>query len=157
MLALVMMSMPRSVSAFFQEIGGSRIELALHDGRHQVDDGDIHTLALQAVGCLKAEQAGADDDGPPLAFRDPQHGVDVVEIAVGQHAGQLMTRYRDDEGQRARGDNKLVVGDGDAVRRGDRLRMPVNLCDLGALVEGHAVRRVPVVIVDDDVFICLFA
>ncbi len=50
----------------FQEIGGSRIELALHDRRHQVDDGDIHTLPLKAIGRLKAEQAGADDDGPPL-------------------------------------------------------------------------------------------
>ena len=44
-------------------MAGGGIELALHQGRHQVHDGDVHALRLQAGGGLEAEQAAADDHG----------------------------------------------------------------------------------------------
>ena len=51
-----------------EEIPGRGIELALHQRRHQVDNGDRHALQGQTRGCLEAEQAAPDDDGTALDF-----------------------------------------------------------------------------------------
>ncbi len=105
----------------FKQIACGRVELALHQRRHQVEDRDVHALALQAGSRFQPEQAAADDDGAALALRDHQHGVDVVEIAIGAARRAVVAGNRDDEGQRAGGDDQLVVGYRDAVGGGDRL------------------------------------
>ncbi len=141
----------------FEQIGGRRIELTVHDGRVEVNDGHLHALPLQPVSSLQAQQPGADDDGAALGARNLDHLLDIGEIAVGENAGQLVTRNRDDERERTGGDDKLVIGCGDAVGRGDRLRLAVDLSDPCTLVQCHAMGGVPMVIVDDDVVVALFA
>lgn len=78
------------VQRLFQKIGRCRIELPLHDRRHQMDDGDVHSPALQPISCFQTQKAGADDDGATLAFGDFKHLRDIVEIAIGENARQLM-------------------------------------------------------------------
>ena len=96
-----------------QQMAGGGIELALHQGRHQVHDGDVHALRLQAGRGLQAQQATTDDHDAAARLGGQQHGLDVVEIAVGQYARQVVARDRDDDGVGASGDDQLVVGDGD--------------------------------------------
>ena len=55
---------------------------------------DVHAARCETGRRLKAEQAAADDDRLVARLRGNQHGVDVVKIAIGQHAGQVMTRDR---------------------------------------------------------------
>ena len=137
----------------FEQIGGGRIELALHDRRHEVDDRHLHALALQTIGRFQTEKPAADHNRPTLALGDLQHLLDVVEIAIGKHARQLVARHRNDEGQRSCCDDQLVVGCGDAVCRCHRLRHAVDFGDLRALVQGHAVSRIPGIVMDHDVLI----
>ena len=70
-----------------QKIAGGGIELALHQGRHDVQHGHIHAALLQPGRGFEAEQAAADDDGLGARLSCEQHGVDVVEVAVAQNAG----------------------------------------------------------------------
>ncbi len=121
-----------------------------------MDDGDIHALTLQPIGCFETKKTGADDDGAALAAGDLQHLRHIIEIAIGENAWQLVPGNRNDEGRGAGGDHQLVVRGGDAVFAGDGLALTVDMADLRALVQGHAMGCIPVVIVNDDVFIGLF-
>ena len=42
-------------------------------------------------------------------LRGQQHGLDVVEIAIGEDARQIVAGHRNDERHRAGGDDQLVV------------------------------------------------
>ena len=75
-----------------QQMAGGGIELALHQGRHQMHDRDVHALRLEARGGLEPEQAAADDHGIAARLGGEQHRLHVVEIAVGEHAGKFMAR-----------------------------------------------------------------
>ena len=61
-LALVMILMPRLFEFTRQQISGGGIELALHQGRHQMDHGDIHAALLEARRGFEAKQSATDDD-----------------------------------------------------------------------------------------------
>ena len=122
-----------------------------------MDDGNVHALALEAIGGFQPEKTGADDDGATLALGDRQHLRHIVEIAVGEHARQLMAGNRNDERQRTGGDHQPVVGNRDAVFAGHGLSVAVDAGDLRTLVQRHIVSRIPFVIMNDDVFIALFA
>ncbi len=98
-----------------QEVAGRRIELALHQGRHQVQDGDVHAARVEPGRGLEPEQAAADHHRLAARLGGEQHGVDVVEIAIGEHAGKVVAGHRNDERHRAGGDDQLVVGLGHAV------------------------------------------
>ena len=156
-LALVMTLMPRCFDRALQEIAGGRIELALHQRRHDMQHGDVHALRVEAGRRLQPEQAAADDHGLGPRLGGEHHGLDVVEIAIGEHARQIVAGHRNDERHRAGGDDQLVVRLGDAVIGGDGLRRPVDGDDLVALVEGDAVGDVPAVAMDDDFLIGLLA
>ena len=106
------------LDCLLQQVAGGRIELALHQRRHDVQHGHVHAAFLQAGGGLQAEQAAADDDGLCARLGGEQHGVDVVEIAVGEHARQILAGHRNDERHRAGGDDQPVVAL--ASRRGRR-------------------------------------
>ena len=73
--------------------------------------------AFEARRGLEAEQAAADDDRLAARLRREQHRVDVVEVAIGQDAGEIMARHRQDERRRAGGDDQLVVTLDHAVAR----------------------------------------
>ena len=71
--------------------------------------GHVHAARLEAGRGFEAEQAAADDHRLGARLRGQQHGVDVVEVAIGEHAGQVVAGHRQDEGHRAGGDHQLVV------------------------------------------------
>ena len=122
-----------------QQIAGGRVELALHQRRHDVQDGDVHVAHAKPGRRFEPEQSAADDHGLGPRLRGEQHGVDVVEVAIGQDARQIVAGHRQDEGNRAGGDDELVVGRGDAVVGGDGLGRAVDRDDLVALVQRDAV------------------
>ena len=122
-----------------QQVAGRRIELALHQRRHQVQHGDVHVARVEPGRGLEPEQAAADDDRLGARLGGEQHGVDVVEVAVGEHAGKIVAGHRQDERHRAGGDDELVVGRGHAAVGRHRLGGAVDLGDLVALVERDAV------------------
>ena len=133
-----------------QQIARRRIELPLHQVAHEMQHGDVHAARLQPGRRLEAEQPAADDDGLGARFSGGgDHRVDVVEIAVGQHARQVLAGHRDDEGRRAGGDHQLVVGGG-AGRRVHHLGVAVDPGDGIAEAAGDALLVVPGVVMDDD-------
>ena len=93
------------------------VELAFHQGIQQVHHGDLHALFHQAVGGFKAEQAAADDNGLFIILCRLQHGVDIMDVAKGDHAVLVMPRYRDDERFGAGGEQQAVIIDRGAVFR----------------------------------------
>ena len=140
-----------------QQVAGRGIELALHQGRHEMENRDLHALGLQARRRLEPEQAAADDDGMPALPGRFEHLVDVVEVAVGDHARQGRAGDRHHEGHRAGGDEEPVVVRRRSVRCGHTLAGAVDLDDLLAAMKRDAVRLVPGIVVDQDVLIGLFA
>ncbi len=68
--------------------------------------GDVHAALRKAGGGFEAEQAAADDDCLRARLRGKQHGLHVVEVAIGEDAGQVLAGHRNDEGHRAGGDHR---------------------------------------------------
>src|SRR5207245_10538079 len=65
----------------------ARIELALHQPVHEMEDGDVGARLGESIGGLETEETAADDDDARTRrFRD---GVDVVDVAEGEHARQV--------------------------------------------------------------------
>ena len=71
--------MPRSSILPDEVLAAVRIELALHQRRHQVHDRDVAALHLQATRRLEPEQAAADDHGLRAGPRPPQELARVVQ------------------------------------------------------------------------------
>ena len=140
-----------------QKVSRSRVELAFHDGRHEMQNRHRHAALFQAVGGFEAKKTAADDNGMALAARDLEHLGNIIEITIGQHFRQTMARYRDDDRMRAGRNHQLVIGSADAILGCDGFRCPVDVADLRALVKRNAVIGVPFIVVDDDVFIGLLA
>src|SRR6516165_12733670 len=65
----------------------ARIELALHQPVHEMEDGDVGARLGESIGGFETEEPAADDDDARTRrFRD---GVDVVDVAEGEHARQV--------------------------------------------------------------------
>src|SRR5262249_58349076 len=65
----------------------ARIELALHQPVHEMEHGDVGARLGESIGGLETEEAATDDDDARTRrFRD---GVDVVDVAEGEHARQV--------------------------------------------------------------------
>ncbi|MCY1241704.1 hypothetical protein D9M72_546220 [compost metagenome] len=92
-----------------EQRGGGLVELALHQAVGQVHHGHVHALAQQPVGGLQAEQAAADHHRMAVVARGLLHGLHVLDIAEGDHAFELVTRHRQDEGLGAGGQQQAVV------------------------------------------------
>jgi hypothetical protein len=73
-----------------QHLAGGAVELALHDPVGDMHHGHVHAAQGQAVGGLEAQQAGADDHRVPVLGRGVDHLVGVLDVAVGDHAGQVV-------------------------------------------------------------------
>lgn len=71
-----------------QEIAGGRIELALHQGRHDMQHGDVHALRVEARRRFQTQQAAADDHRLRPRLGSEHHRLHVIEIAIGQHPGR---------------------------------------------------------------------
>jgi hypothetical protein len=100
---------------------------------------------------LQPQQAAADDHGMAALLRRRQHLVDVIEIAEGDHALQILARHRDDEGIGTGGDQQAVIGfDATGLGR-HRLGLAVDRNDAVARHQRDAIVGVPCRIVDDDI------
>ncbi|MDT4840529.1 hypothetical protein FQZ97_743550 [compost metagenome] len=137
-----------------QQLARHVVELALHQPGRHVHHAHRHAALHQAVGRFQAEQATADDDRV-LVFRGRvDHGLRVGDVAVGQHACQVLAGQRQHEGVGAGGHDQAVVGrlDHVAVRiRGAHHALDaVHLGHGLARVQGHAVLGVPGPVVEDD-------
>ena len=95
MLALVMTLMPRASIALCSRCPAGGVELALHQRRREMQHGDVHALLLEPGRRLEPEQAAADDDRRAARLGREQHRLHVVEIAIGQHAGELVAGHRE--------------------------------------------------------------
>ena len=108
--------MPRRLELALEQQARRFVELALHQGRHQVDHGHVHAVDGQPVGRFQPEQAAADDDGVLAAVGGLlQHRFDVEHVAEGHDAGQVAAGDRDDEGVGAGREQQPVVFDGAAA------------------------------------------
>src|SRR5690606_3890314 len=65
-----------------QQVSRRRVELTLHQRRHDMQHRHIHATLGKAGGRLEAEQATADDHGLLTRLGSQQHGLHVVEIAI---------------------------------------------------------------------------
>jgi hypothetical protein len=84
----------------------------------EVHHGHVHAAQLQAVGRLQAEQAAADHHRVLVLAGGFDHRVGVGDVAVADHAGQVVAGDRQDEGRRAGGQQQaVVVGLGAVARR----------------------------------------
>ena len=119
---------------------------------------------LTSMPCSLRPMAASRPSRPPpittalaAGLRREQHGVDVVEVAIGEDAGELRSRHGNDDRRRAGGDDQLVVRRDDAMLGGHRRGVAVDGDDAVALIERHAVVDVPAVAVDDDLIEGLLA
>ena len=140
-----------------QQIRGVRIELTLHQRRHQMNDGRLHAVEREARGRLEAEQAAADHHRVAALLGGRQHGVDVVEIAEGHDAGKLGAGNRQQDRPGAGRNDQIIVGLDDAGLRAHASRGAIDGDDGFALAQIDVVPRVPGVVVDDDVVELLVA
>jgi hypothetical protein len=92
-----------------QQLARHLVELALHQRGHDVDHADLHAALHQAVGRFQPQQAAADDHGALVFFAGLDHGVGVGDVAVGDHALQVLARNRQDEGVGAGAQQQAVV------------------------------------------------
>ena len=122
-----------------------------------MDDADLHALFLEADRRFEAEQPAADHHRLAARLRREQHRVDVVEVAVGEDAGELVSRHGNDDRRRSGGDDELVVGLDDAMIGGDGAAVAIDRNDAVALVERDAVLDVPAVAMNDDLLERFFA
>ena len=100
-----------ALEVLLQQVAGRGVELALHQVAHDVQDHDLHAAQAQAGGGFEAEQAAADHHGlAPRQRGGVEHRSDVVDVAEGDDAFEVLARQRQDEGHRAGGDQQLVVG-----------------------------------------------
>src|SRR6185503_1929528 len=86
-----------------------------------------------------------------LVLRGPDHGVDIVEVAEGDHALQVRAGQGQAHGVRSVGQDQDVVGDVEPALGPHDLGGGVDGDDGAAGMEGDAVARVPGLVVDDDV------
>ena len=89
-------------NCLFEQIARRRIELALHQCRHDMQDGHVHVAGFETRRRFEPEQSATDDDGPCPRLRGEQHGPDVVKVAIGQNTGKIIAGHRQDKRQRTR-------------------------------------------------------
>jgi len=142
---------------FLQHLAGDFIELALHQPLRQMHDGDIHAAQFQAVRRFQPEQAAADHDRVLVLAGRIDHRIGVGDIAIGDHALQVLARHRQHERVGAgRQQQAVIVGDG-AVFRNHLTLDAVDLDDFFTQMQRDVVFRIPVDIVEHDVLHRLLA
>ena len=130
-----------------QHVGSGAIKLALHQPRHDVNDGDIHAAQLEAIRGLKSEQPSSNHHRILILACGRNHLFRIVDIAIGQHAVEIFARQRQDERIRSSGQQQAVIVFACAVIGDHFARLAINLHDLLAGVQPNAIFRVPVEIV----------
>jgi len=108
-----------------QQFASGGVELALHQGGHQMHNRHRHATPLQPPGRFEAEQPAANYDRAPIPARRRDHGIDIGDIAERADAGESEAGDRGRQRFRSRCEQQPVVGDGtstgDRDRRCDRI------------------------------------
>ena len=144
-----------------QHLPGHGVELALHQPFAGMHHGDLHAALHQAVGGLQAQQPPADHHRVLVFGRGINHGLGVGNVAVGEHAVQVLAGNRQHEGIGARRQDQPVVGHADGLAIGPR-RMhhapgAVDFRHRAAGVQGDAVVLIPGPVVEHDLLQGLLA
>jgi hypothetical protein len=126
-----------------QQLARHVVELALHQPRHHVHHSDVHAALHQAIGRFQAQQAAADDDRFPELLRGLDHRVGVGDVAVGDHALQVLAGHGQDEGVGAGAQQQAVICLLGAIVRAHDALDPVDLHHPLARVQPDAVLLVP--------------
>ena len=147
---------PAVFERLLQQLARHVVELALHQPGHDVHHRDLHAAQHQAVGGLQAQQAAADHHGVLVLFSRLDHGVGVGDVAVGDHALQVLAGHRQDEGLAAGGDQQAVVLGLAAVVGLHHAAAPVDIDHLAAELEVDAVFGIPAQRVQHDLVERLF-
>ncbi len=140
-----------------QQLARHVVELALHQPRHDVHHGHVHAAQHQAVGRFQPQQAAADHHRVLVRLRGLDHGLGVLDVAVGDHPVQLLAWHRQDERQRAGGQQQPVVGGFEAVIGAHHAFDAVDFHHRLAGVQGDAVVGIPVQRIEDDLLDGLLA
>ena len=120
-------------------------------------DGDVHPARSQTSRCFQPQKPPTDDNGFLIGNGGRiDHGVGIVQITIGDHAGQILARHRNNERGRAGGDQQLVIRH-IAVLAGYDFAFTVDPDDMFAKAAGYVVFGVPIVVMGDDVVIGLVA
>jgi hypothetical protein len=93
-----------------QQLARHVVELAFHEPGRHVHHAHRHAALHQAVGRFQPEQAAADDHGVLVFGGRVDHGLGVGDVAVGEHAGQVLAGNWQHEGVGAGGHDEPVVG-----------------------------------------------
>ncbi len=81
-----------------QQITCSRIELALHQMPHEVEHDDLHAAVGKRRSRFEPQQPATDHHGFGIwPGRRGNHFFNVIEVAEGHHARQVLARDGDDE------------------------------------------------------------
>ena len=134
------------------------VELPFHQHVEQMDDGDLHALFHQTVGRFQTEQAAADHHR--VFFAGPgrvQHRVDILDVAEGDDARQIVAGHRQDDGIGTGRQQQPVIGRERTVSGDDLPPRPIDLGHGLAGVQGDAALGVPVQIVEHDLLDRLLA
>ena len=140
-----------------QHLAGDIVELTLHQAAGQMHDGDIHAAQFQAIRGFESEQAATDDDGMLVRFSRGDHGIRVMDVAIGNHAREFLARHRQHERVRAGRHEQAVIFRHGAVFGDDLPARAVDARDFLAKVERDIVFGIPVDIVQHDVLDRLLA
>ena len=100
-----------------QQVAGGGVELALHQGGHQVDHRHLHALLQEAGRGFQTEDATPDHGyfRPRTRMRD--NAFDILERAQEIDAGKVRTKERRRVRRAAVGENAGVVGQLAALRQ----------------------------------------
>ena len=74
------------------------VELALHQPRHDVNDGDVHAAQLQANGGFQPQQTSADHHRVSVAAGSLDRRIRVGNVALADNAWQVLSWHRQDKG-----------------------------------------------------------
>src|SRR5262249_53662199 len=135
----------------FQVAAAGEVELALHQRVHQVDDGDVTALHLQATRRFQPKQAAANHDCLYALACALQEGACIVEIAENVDAFLFCSFHRRNQGIAAGREEQFVEGCYGAVVAGDSLQGRVDVNNANAEAKLNFVLLVPVERVQDDV------
>ena len=142
------------LQSLLQHLPGRGIQLAIEQPFARVHHRHLHPALAQAVGGLQPQQAAANHHGVPVLRSRVDHGLRIGNVAVGQHAVQILAGNRQHEGVGAGGQNQPVVGHADGLARAaHRVHGAPGTVHLGhgaAGVQGDAMLGIPRPVVEHD-------
>ena len=146
-----------AVEIALQQLARRRIELALHQRRHQVHERNRHALLLEPPGGFQPQQPAADHDRALVDACGFQHLAYVGDVAKRADAGQAEARNWRRQRPRARSEQQAIIRKRATARRRDGLRAAIDARNRVAGIKPDAVVVVPVLRIDDDVVEALVA